>query len=115
MKNSLLDLKIAFIKIKTQCWIDTEGKCYYLNLKQYFNDNIGNNICDIVSVHNEILEQINKYNRYNIEYYSKCGWIAYNSFLGNKNRYGIEPSQAQINKMWDLRGTKDFWENKILN
>jgi hypothetical protein len=45
------------------------------------------------------------------DYYSKLGWIPYNSFLGSRNRDDVEPSQAQINTMYDLNGISDKWDN----
>lgn len=112
----LMELRYAFVKIKTQCWIDTDGKCHWLDIKRFctnYNGCTSNTIADAISIHGIILNQVDEGVGRGEEYYSKIGWIPYNSFLGSRNRCGLEPTQSQINTMYDLRGLEDRWE-KIL-
>jgi hypothetical protein len=108
----LFNLRMAYSRIKSQCWIDRDGKCYWLDVKKFcqqYDCDVANAIC----IHSIILDQIDEGYNYGHDYYSKLGWIPYGSLCGQYNRCGIEPNQAQLNTMYGLRGLQDKWE-KIL-
>lgn len=107
----LMKLRYAFGLIKNQCWIDRTGRCYYLDIAEFVKRHDAD-IGDIISVHSLIASQLCNYER---EHYgdilNNLGWIPYGSLLyGSRNLNGIEASQAQLNKIVDLR--KNYYEFK---
>lgn len=96
----MIPTKADYLKdLETMCLIDLDGKAYYIDLSEYDEETK----FDIISIHCTIAQQISNGQHYD-DYYSKLGWITYGShFTGCSNRYDVEPTQAQINKIYELQ------------
>ena len=93
IKNKLIE------KSKVEFWIDRSGFIHKLDLEEWINNHLDQ---DIISFHYEIIRQ--KFPAWKDgEVPNKLGWITYGSISGSRNRYDIEPSQAQINTLYKLK------------
>lgn len=104
--SDYLDAKCKMIKdrmgerSKSEFWIDRSGFIHKLDLEEWVKEHPEQ---DIISFHYEIVRQ--KFPAWKDEDIpNKLGWISYGIISGSKNRYEIEPTQAQINTLYKLRG-----------
>ena len=89
-------------KSQSEFWIDRSGFVHKLDVDEWFRDHEGE---DILSFHYEIVRQ--KFPAWKDEDIpNKLGWISFGTISGSRNRYDIEPNQAQLNTIYKLRNDR---------